>query len=70
MKFELRAVLMYDGQYGPKNTYSYCKAFDGSWWKLMGDEITEVRKSCFISTCSDADAHFPGPSSRYQKRLS
>ncbi|KAF9515889.1 hypothetical protein BS47DRAFT_727689 [Hydnum rufescens UP504] len=43
-RYDLRAVLMHNGSYGPKNVYAYVKSSSGEWWKSVYDVVTKVRK--------------------------
>ena len=41
-QYDLRAVLMHDGQKGRKHVYSYINHED-AWWKVVGCTVTKVR---------------------------
>lgn len=41
-QYNLRAVLMHDGLYGPKNMYAYLYS-NGNWFKSVWDEVIAVR---------------------------
>ena len=41
-QYDLRAVLMHDGQKGREHVYSYINHED-AWWKVVGRTITQVR---------------------------
>ena len=41
-QYDLRAVLMHDGQRGRKHVYSYINHED-AWWKVVGCTVTKVR---------------------------
>jgi len=46
-QFRLRSVLMHDGQYTSRSIYSYVRAPNGKWWKILLDEAVEVRFTVF-----------------------
>ena len=41
-QYDLRAVLMHDGQKGREHVYSYINHED-AWWKVVGCTVTKVR---------------------------
>ncbi|KAF8311532.1 uncharacterized protein EI90DRAFT_3033041 [Cantharellus anzutake] len=45
--YKLRAVLMHDGLYGPKNMYAYLFT-NGNWYKSVWDEVTMVTEDTVI----------------------
>jgi len=47
--FRLRSVLMHDGQYTSRSIYSYVRAPNGKWWKILLDEAVEVSQEAVLN---------------------
>jgi hypothetical protein len=47
LQFRLRSVLVHDGQYTSRSVYSYVRAPNGKWWKILLDEAVEVSLTGF-----------------------
>lgn len=41
-QYDLRAVLVHTGLPGRKQMYSYVQDTEGTWWKTVDHEVTEV----------------------------
>ncbi|CAG8472542.1 3666_t:CDS:2, partial [Acaulospora colombiana] len=52
MPYELCAVLMWDGVYGRTHVYSYVKAKDGNWYKIVDSSATQVTEETVLNDSS------------------
>lgn len=52
MPYELCAVLMWDGVYGRSHVYSYVKAKDGNWYKIVDSSVTQVTEEAVLTDSS------------------